>query len=218
MAACVLPSVVMQTVIGMLKDTHEARAALHDLEKAGFTDSELSLLSHGGQGGDAEPLSDAAKGAAAGGLSGLLLGIAALAIPGIGPILAAGPIAVALAGASVGAAAGGIIGALTNIDVPEQEAKYYEEALRRGGSLVVVRSAGGRVEEAQDVLDRHGAVDLDERAAQEGWDVNAAHSNPDNFGDEGGSSQWGRSMLSSSADRLRSRMYARTHPDNRPKE
>jgi hypothetical protein len=69
---------------------------------------------------------------------GLVAGLAALAIPGVGPIIAAGPIFTALTGAGIGAAAGGLIGALANTGMPEEDARIYAEEVRRGGVLVIV--------------------------------------------------------------------------------
>jgi hypothetical protein len=118
-------------------------------------------------------LTGAGTGAALGGVAGLALALAPLAIPGIGPILAAGPIAAALAGAGIGAVAGGLIGGLTRLGVPEDEAHYYAEGVRRGGILVTVAAdADAQAEVAVAVMKRHGAVDIDQRAAEwkkQGW-------------------------------------------------
>ncbi len=95
-----------------------------------------------------------------------------LAIPGIGPIVAAGPIAAALAGAGVGAVAGGLIGGLTGVGVPEDDASYYAESVRRGGALVTVRADDSRADEAASAMRDHGAVDIERRAEvwkQQGW-------------------------------------------------
>ena len=104
----------------------------------------------------------AATGALAGGLlggaAGWLIGIGALAIPGVGPIIAAGPLAAALGGAALGAAGGGLIGALTGAGVPEEEAKWYDERVRSGSILLTVRAAG-RTEEAHSILLRNGGRD-----------------------------------------------------------
>jgi hypothetical protein len=95
-----------------------------------------------------------------------------LAIPGIGPIVAAGPLAAALAGAGVGAVAGGLIGGLTGAGVSEEDANYYAESVRRGGALVTVRADDARADEAARIMRTHGAVDIERRADQwrsEGW-------------------------------------------------
>jgi hypothetical protein len=95
-----------------------------------------------------------------------------LAIPGIGPILAAGPIAAALAGGGAGAVAGGLIGGLTDLGVSETHAEYYAEAVRRGGALVTVRADDSRADEAERIIRRHGAYDIEDRVLQwksQGW-------------------------------------------------
>jgi uncharacterized membrane protein len=118
-------------------------------------------------------VADAGIGAAIGGVGGLLLSAAgALTIPVIGPILAAGPIAAALTGAGIGAAAGGLIGALTESGIPEEDAKYYAEGVRRGDVLVTVRADQSQADRVCDILDRHDAVDVDDRVQNwksRGW-------------------------------------------------
>jgi hypothetical protein len=85
----------------------------------------------------------------------------------IGPVLAAGPIAAALTGAGIGAAAGGLIGALTESGVPEEDARYYAEGVRRGDVLVTVKTDDVHAERAAEILDHDGAVDIDQRVT--GW-------------------------------------------------
>lgn len=116
--------------------------------------------------------SGAGIGGIIGGLGGLLMGLGLLAVPGVGPALAAGPIASALVGAAIGAAAGGLAGALVNAGVPEERAGYYAEGVRRGGSLVTVEADDARANEAADILNRHSPVDIDKRASEwreSGW-------------------------------------------------
>jgi uncharacterized protein (TIGR02271 family) len=128
--------------------------------------SRRSEMAHGAMKG-------AGTGAAVGGVLGLVAGVASLSIPGLGPFIAAGPIAATLAGAGVGAAAGGIIGALANLGVPEQDAHYYAEGVRRGGTLVTVHARSDAIADcAAEVMRQHGAADIDERAEhwkREGW-------------------------------------------------
>ncbi|MEP6656847.1 MAG: general stress protein [Betaproteobacteria bacterium] len=114
----------------------------------------------------------AVTGGVVGGAAGLAVSLMGLAIPGIGPIIAAGPIVAALTGAGVGAVAGGLIGGLTDLGVSEPDAQYYAEAVRRGGALVTVRADETRAEAAADIMRRHGAVDIERRAEtwrQSGW-------------------------------------------------
>ena len=126
--------------------------------------------------GDVEPVVDtdeAASGAGTGatigtvlgGGAGLLAGIGALAIPGIGPIVAAGWLVAALTGAGAGAAAGGLLGRLTGAGVEERDAHVYSEGVKRGGSLVTVRTDDARAAEAEAIMARHNPVDSSTREA-----------------------------------------------------
>jgi len=109
----------------------------------------------------ADDASGAATGAVTGGVVGGAAGLAAslmgLAIPGIGPIIAAGPIVATLSGAGVGAVAGGLIGGLTDMGVSKTDAEYYAESVRRGGALVTVRADDTRAERAAEIMREHGA-------------------------------------------------------------
>jgi len=108
----------------------------------------------------------------AGGLGGLGLSLAALAIPGIGPLVALGTLGTTMVGAGIGAVAGGIIGGLTDLGVPEQEAHYYAEGVRRGGTLVSVRTDDDSANRAVEIMRRHGALDLHGRVSEwrkSGW-------------------------------------------------
>jgi len=132
----------------------------------------------------------AGTGAVIGGIGGLLVGLGALAIPGIGPIIAAGPLVSALVGAGVGAVTGGLVGALTGLGVPETEAGYYAEGVRRGGALITAQVPEDSVDWAMDILDRYNPVDIEERVSQwkeKGWtsfDPNAPSYTVDNLNQE----------------------------------
>lgn len=103
----------------------------------------------------------AGAGAAVGGTLGLLAGIGALAIPGLGPFIAAGPIMAALAGAGAGGVAGGLIGGLVGMGIPEYEAKRYEGMIKEGGILVSVHCDNSDwVSRAKGILERTGAKDI----------------------------------------------------------
>jgi len=92
---------------------------------------------------------------------GWLVGIGALAIPGLGPFVAAGPIMAALAGAGVGGAVGGVTGALVGLGIPEYEAKRYEGRLQRGGILVSVHcDTSDEIKRAKEIMERTGAEDI----------------------------------------------------------
>jgi uncharacterized protein (TIGR02271 family) len=175
-----------KTVIGLFNNVGEAQNVVRDLaangierDEIGFMANEKHLVSSGDtsrEGSDvaAGTLAGAGTGAAIGGVAGLALAFAPLAIPGIGPILAAGPIAAALTGAGIGAVAGGLIGGLTRLGVPEEDAHYYAEGVRRGGILVTVAADDQReADAAVAILRRHGAVDIDQRANEwkkQGWE------------------------------------------------
>jgi uncharacterized protein (TIGR02271 family) len=172
----------MKTIVGLFDNFANAEAAVRELEKAGYDRSDVSVIasesSRSGTGGDGTASTDEASGAAegaatgaivggvTGGVAGLIASLTALAIPGIGPVLALGPLVAALTGAGVGAVAGGLIGALTSAGVPEEHAHYYAEGVRRGGTLVTVSADDEDAEEVMRILNRHNPVDIEERAAQ----------------------------------------------------
>jgi uncharacterized protein (TIGR02271 family) len=172
-----------KTVIGLMDNIGEAQDVVKDLVASGIERDDIGFMANEkhaapervGKDGDVASgaLTGAGTGAAIGGIAGLALSFAPLAIPGIGPILAAGPIAAALTGAGIGAVAGGLIGGLTRLGVSEEDAHYYAEGVRRGGILVTVAADDDdEAEQAVDVLKRHGAVDIDERASawrKQGW-------------------------------------------------
>src|SRR3954468_11554110 len=174
-----------KTVVGLFDDLDDAQKVVNDLTQLGIARSDISIArqqsdktsatttnpDHSGDIGSGVA-TGAPTGAVVGGAAGLIASLSALAIPGFGPILAAGPIIATLTGAGIGAAAGGLIGALVNAGVPEEEAEYYSEGVRRGGTLVSVRVEDNVAERAADIMNRHHAIDIDERAAtwrSSGW-------------------------------------------------
>jgi hypothetical protein len=113
----------------------------------------------------------AGVGAAVGGAAGLLAGLGLMAIPGVGPVVAAGWLAATLTGAAAGGATGGIIGALTQAGVDKEEADLYAEGLRRGGAVVSARVADGDAARLQALMD-HSSVTIADRSAayrKAGW-------------------------------------------------
>lgn len=169
----------MKTIVGLFDNASDAQQAVNDLEAAGISRNNISIVASqqavGGASGStaAETAGGAAGGAMTGGILGALAGAALIALPG-GPILAAGPLlAGALTGAGVGAAAGGLVGALAGAGVPEDEARYYDEGVRRGGTLVTVSAQDNDAGRVTDVLNRYNPVDIDERRAQWGLDIGA---------------------------------------------
>jgi len=109
-----------------------------------------------------------ASGGVVGGTLGLLAGIGALAIPGLGPFIAAGPLMAALSGAAVGATVGGIAGALIGMGIPELEAKRYENRVSGGDILISVHTINGdQTESAKNILEKAGAEDISSAAMEE---------------------------------------------------
>jgi len=161
-----------RTVVGVFENRRDAESAVDALYAARFRDEEIGIVAHQTDAAPAttrvgtEPdAGGAVGGAVTGGALGAVLGAAAaLAIPGVGPILAGGVLASALGGAAIGAAAGGILGALTDMGVPEDEARWYDTEFRSGRTLVTVR-APGRADEAAGILRRFGAYDVTTRGA-----------------------------------------------------
>lgn len=137
-----------KTIVTTFDDVRTAEAVVHRLHEAGFARDDLGWVARAANGeevahGSASAVSSSALegaevGGALGGLAGLLLGFAALAVPGIGPVVVAGPLLSALAGLGVGAAAGSIIDALVHVGVPRGEARKYADQLRVGAAIVTV--------------------------------------------------------------------------------
>lgn len=152
----------MSRVVGAYGTEMEAVEVIEDLQRQGYRDEDISVLSKdkggvervteetGTQAGEGAA-AGAATGGALGGLGGVLAGLGALAIPGIGPIIAAGPIAAGLAGAAAGAGVGGIAGALIGLGVPEDEAKSYEERFKEGHILVLVEDEEAKQPDRNDM-------------------------------------------------------------------
>jgi len=174
---------MVKTIVGSFDSFNEAQRVARDLIDDGFLDSDVNVIASNIRGDyktdervKTTDTSGAATGAVTGGVVGGAAGLAAslmgLTIPGIGPIIAAGPIVATLSGAGVGAVAGGLIGGLTDIGVSKSDAEYYAESVRRGGALVTVRADDSRAERAAEIMREHGAVDIERRAEEwreSGW-------------------------------------------------
>ena len=168
----------MTRTVSRLYDSYsQAQRTVEALEKAGFTSSEVSLVSRYR---DDNTLADEASGAAtgatagavAGGTAGLLAALGVIAIPGIGPLVAAGVLATTLVGAAGGSAVGGLLGALTDYGVSEEEAHVYLEGVRRGRSLVTVRTDDDKAGRAEAILDSYQPVNTRhrlDRYTKSGW-------------------------------------------------
>jgi hypothetical protein len=160
-------------VFGIYSTRTAVENATQSLVSAGFLAEDISVLLPESLGGPkdmgTEKATKAPEGAAAGvttggvigGTLGLLAGIGLLAIPGLGPFIAAGPIMAALAGLGVGGAVGGVTGALIGLGIPEFEAKRYEGRLQKGGILLSVHcDTSDEIKRAKEVLARTGAEDV----------------------------------------------------------
>jgi hypothetical protein len=157
-----------KSVFGIATTHGQAERIVQQLQGQGFTTSEISVLMPDtggtrdvGHVKATKAPEGATTGAATGGVVGLLAGIGALAIPGVGPFIAAGPIMAALSGAAVGAATGGVVGGLIGLGIPEIEAKRYDEKLRKGNYLIAVHTDESEdVDRAKDIFKTVGAEDI----------------------------------------------------------
>jgi hypothetical protein len=162
------------TVAGVFNEPRHAEMALNELKNAGFSPDQVSVVAKDAD--DTQSMverSDMAgaetKGAGTGallggltgGIAGWLVGIGALAIPGIGPVVAAGALATTLGGAAIGAVAGGLIGALVGAGIPEDDARSYETHVREGRILITAQASNAQeAQRARDAFDRHGGTDV----------------------------------------------------------
>ena len=182
----------MSKTISRLYNSHlEARAAVRDLEAAGVSHGDISIVVSNADNAydektktfpdrDLDGRDDRAEGAAAGGgvgavaggTVGLLTGLGLMAIPGVGPVVAAGWLAATLTGAAAGGVTGGVIGALSQqAGLSDEEAQVYAEGLRRGGAVVSAKVADADAARLQAIMDR-SAIRISDRAAayrKSGW-------------------------------------------------
>ncbi|WNS41194.1 general stress protein [Paenibacillus sp. MMS20-IR301] len=169
-------------IVGVFQTEHEASWAIEDLKARGFLTDDISVIARNRR--DAEALSEetgskapegmasgAATGGILGGVTGLLAGIGALAIPGIGPIIAAGPIAATLTGIAVGAGTGGLVGGLIGLGIPADEAELYDDYVDEGRILVMVDAEDTRANDVYAVFRSHNSANADRYIAE---DVTAA--------------------------------------------
>jgi uncharacterized membrane protein len=163
----------MSKAVFCLSDSEgQAERIVDSLRVAGFSNNDISVLfpdKSGTRDFAHEQHTKAPEGAATGagtggvvgGVLGWLVGIGSLAIPGVGPFIAAGPIMAALAGAGVGAAVGGLSGALIGIGIPEYEAKQYEGKIKQGNILISVHSENSEeTKRAKEIFERAAAHDI----------------------------------------------------------
>ena len=177
----------MTSTVSRLYDNYsDAQNAVRKLETAGVPHSDISIVANNSDGWydgkkdrDDDGVDDRAEaagtgagvGAGLGGAAGLLAGLGLLAIPGLGPVVAAGWLAATAVGAAAGAATGGLVGALTQAGVSDDDAPLYAEGVRRGGSLVTAKVADNDRARLEAILDT-ASVDLRDRSAawkKNGW-------------------------------------------------
>ena len=161
-----------KAVLGLVTSHMQAESVVTALKNAGFSTNDISALFPDKSGtrdfaheqhtkAPEGALAGAGAGGALGGTLGLLAGIGALAIPGLGPFIAAGPILAALSGVAAGAAVGGLTGALIGMGIPEIEAKQYEGKIAGGNILLSVHvDNDDQRATAKTILDAHGATDI----------------------------------------------------------
>jgi hypothetical protein len=177
-------------VFGLYDNRSQVESAVSALQNAGFRNTDISVLLPENAGtkdfahekGTKAPegaSTGAGTGAAIGGVLGWLTGIGALAIPGFGPFIAAGPIMAALAGVGVGGAVGGLTGALIGMGIPEYEAKRYEGRIKDGGILLSVHSDNSDwTDRAKKVLEATGAQDIASTSEKKGDFANTSKPRP----------------------------------------
>jgi hypothetical protein len=173
-------------VFGIYSTRSDVETATELLSRSGFPISDISVLlpeSLGTRDIGTEKTTKAPDGATTGagagavlgGTLGLLAGIGALAIPGVGPLIAAGPIMTALAGMGVGGAIGGVTGALIGMGIPEYEAKRYEGRIAKGGILLSVHcDTSEEIDRAKEIMERSGAEDISSTGEASTSGTNAA--------------------------------------------
>jgi hypothetical protein len=159
-------------VFGIYPDRFAVEEVVEQLRAAGFRNTDISVLFQDNEGtkdfahekntkAPEGVTTGVVTGGIAGGVLGLLVGIGALAIPGLGPLIAAGPIVAALAGAGAVGTVGGIVGALAGMGIPEYEAKRYEGRIRDGGVLVSVHcDSSDWVKRGKEILEQTGGQDI----------------------------------------------------------
>ena len=161
-----------KAVFCITQNEPQAERILRELRNGGFSNQDISVLfpdksgtkDFAHQKGTKAPegaATGAATGGVLGGALGWLVGVGALAIPGLGPFIAAGPIMAALGGAAIGAAAGGLTGTLIGLGMPEYEANRYEGTIKAGGILLSVHADDSKqVDRAKEIFERNGAEDI----------------------------------------------------------
>jgi len=159
---------MMKKISATFAREEQAVQAIHDLQEAGYDREDISVVAKDAK--ESEEIRNetgtkapegiatgAVTGGALGGAAGVIASLGALAIPGIGPLLAAGPIAAGLAGATVGAGIGGLTGGFIGLGIPEKEAEYYDERVHEGDVLVMVDADEAMRSQIYEIFGRNGA-------------------------------------------------------------
>lgn len=169
-----------KTIVSIFQNSFDVEAAVKELDHLGYDTKKMSVvmkdiekheeIKDTGVKVTEGATSGVVTGGALGGITGLLVGLGTITIPGVGPFLAAGPLAGALGltgaaattatGAVTGAVAGGVLGALMSLGFPDEEAKVYEEKIRAGGILLIVPTMDERTDEVREVVNNHHARDV----------------------------------------------------------
>jgi uncharacterized membrane protein len=169
----------MQTITKVFDTYDQAERAVKALESAGIHSSEISIVAnnkngerHDNDDNVSEAGTGAGIGAAVGGAAGLLTGLGLMAIPGVGPVVAAGWLVSTAVGAVAGGATGGIVGSLVSSGLDDEDAHVYSEAVRRGGTLLSVRAQDSQADQVHAILDEHRPLDpaeLGNEYRKTGW-------------------------------------------------
>jgi hypothetical protein len=176
---CIIPKrkegvdLMDRTIVGVFRSKANAEKAVSDLRSKGFKDNEINIIAkeaekggtRGGEGmlGGLKSFAGEdvgggiATGGTIGGIAGLLAGVGALSIPGIGPIIAAGPIAAALSGAVTGGVAGGLL----DFGIPQERGRHYEDRVKEGNIVALVRANENKISDASSIFRQNGAFDVE---------------------------------------------------------
>jgi hypothetical protein len=162
-----------RTITRSYDDRADAETAVSRLEVAGVQPEDISIIGYRQEDVEEDAEHGGKVGGVVGGGAGLLGGLAALPIPGVGPAFAAGWLLSTMAvGATAGVAAGSLIGAMTSAGLNDDEAHYFAETVRRGGTVVLVRTSDSHAIIVKKIMDGAGSVDPDTRRTayeREGW-------------------------------------------------
>jgi len=180
----------MKTVTGVFPSILEAELAIRDLEYRGIPSDSINLIAGNDKNRHDEYLKKskeastsagaaAASGASFGGGVGIVTTLVALAIPGVGPIIAGGAMTTVLAGMGFGAVAGGLLGTFKNMGIPHEDAPLYEEAVRRGAVIAIAHVDDAQASDATSVMEWRGAHNI--RREADTWQANGWPADPHPF-------------------------------------